>query len=205
MLTSARNGNGTQVTKAVAQIVLVDWFSVLLASYRRAVASSRTWSVSSLFLAVRPPRWLSGPRNRDRTGRLALSVPAAPVRYIDSDDRHPGVLPGAVAQPASLCAWILKRSPWAMPTGVILAAAALTAFSALPTDRRTANRRRRPLSLMVGAIWLLVITSRPPSLWKWGSARGRHVRNRCFLIPPVRHFFQPWHRPRTSGLLVLGR
>ena len=43
---------------------------------------------------------------------------------------------------------------------------------------------------MLGAIWLLVITSRPFSLWKWVLLAGVITATvGGVFIPPVRHFF----------------
>ena len=57
---------------------------------------------------------------------------------------------------------------------------------------------------MLGAIWLLVITSRPLSLWKWvllvavTSATVGGV-----LIPPVRHFFSTVAPTTHEWFLIL--
>jgi len=49
----------------------------------------------------------------------------------------------------------------AMPTGAVLAAAALTAFGIVEGPPSSRESTAAILALMVGAIWLLVITSRP--------------------------------------------
>ena len=77
-----------------------------------------------------------------------------------------------------------------MPTGIILAAAALTAFGIVDGPPQARESTAAILSLMLGAIWLLVITSRPLSTWKWVllvSVISTTVGG--VLIPPVRHFF----------------
>ena len=77
-----------------------------------------------------------------------------------------------------------------MPTGVILAAAALTAFGIVDGPPQSRESTAAILSLMLGAIWLLVITSRPLSTWKWVllvSVISATVGG--VFIPQVRGFF----------------
>ena len=198
-------GNGTQATKAVAQIVLVDSkFSVLpgvLSEGRRIIANMER--VSSLFLAKTTYaavlvivtalvgwRYPFLPRQFSYIDSLTIGIPAFFLALWPNPRRY---VPGFLKRTLSL----------AMPTGVILAAAALTAFGIAdgPQDRESTAAI---LSLMVGAIWLLVITSRPLSLWKWvllvavTSATAGGV-----LIPPVRHFFSTVAPTTHEWLLVL--
>ena len=198
-------GNGTQATKAVAQIVLVDSkFSVLpgvLSEGRRIIANMER--VSSLFLAKTTYaavlvivtalvgwRYPFLPRQFSYIDSLTIGIPAFFLALWPNPRRY---VPGFLKRTLSL----------AMPTGVILAAAALTAFGIAdgPQDRESTAAI---LSLMVGAIWLLVITSRPLSLWKWvllvavTSATVGGV-----LIPPVRHFFSTVAPTTHEWLLVL--
>ena len=92
----------------------------------------------------------------------------------------------------------------AMPTGFILAAAALTAFGIVDGPPQARESTAAILSLMSGAIWLLVITSRPLSTWKWvllicvTSATIGGV-----FIPPVFHFFS-MVTPSLNEWLVIG-
>ena len=74
--------------------------------------------------------------------------------------------------------------------GVILAAAALSAFGIVDGPPQARESTAAILSLMLGAIWLLVITSRPLSTWKWVllvSVISATVGG--VLLEPVRHFF----------------
>ena len=82
-----------------------------------------------------------------------------------------------MAEPASLCARVL-------------AAAALTAFGIVDGPPQSRESTAAILSLMLGAIWLLVITSRPLSTWKWVlllSVISATVGG--VFIPQVRGFF----------------
>ncbi len=185
-------GNGTQATKAVAQIVLVDSkFSVLpgvLSEGRRIIANMER--VSSLFLAKTTYaavlvivtalvgwRYPFLPRQFSYIDSLTIGIPAFFLALWPNPRRY---VPGFLRRTLSL----------AMPTGVILAAAALTAFGIVDGPPQSRESTAAILSLMLGAIWLLVITSRPLSTWKWVllacviSATVGGV-----LIAPVRHFF----------------
>ena len=185
-------GNGTQATKAVAQIVLVDSkFSVLpgvLSEGRRIIANMER--VSSLFLAKTTYaavlvivtalvgwRYPFLPRQFSYIDSLTIGIPAFFLALWPNPRRY---VPGFLKRTLSL----------AMPTGIILAAAALTAFGIVDGPPQARESTAAILSLMLGAIWLLVITSRPLSTWKWVllvSVISATVGG--VLLPPVRHFF----------------
>ena len=185
-------GNGTQATKAVAQIVLVDSkFSVLpgvLSEGRRIIANMER--VSSLFLAKTTYaavlvivtalvgwRYPFLPRQFSYIDSLTIGIPAFFLALCPNPRRY---VPGFLKRTLSL----------AMPTGVILATAALVAFGIVEGPPQARESTAAILSLMLGAIWLLVITSRPLSLWKWvllASVISATVGG--VLLPPVRGFF----------------
>ena len=185
-------GNGTQATRAVAQIVLVDSkFSVLpgvLSEGRRIIANMER--VSSLFLAKTTYaavlvivtalvgwRYPFLPRQFSYIDSLTIGIPAFFLALWPNPRRY---VPGFLRRTLSL----------AMPTGFILAAAALTAFGIVDGPPIARESTAAILSLMLGAIWLLVITSRPLSLWKWvllASVISATVGG--VLLPPVRGFF----------------
>ena len=185
-------GNGTQATKAVAQIVLVDSkFSVLpgvLSEGRRIIANMER--VSSLFLAKTTYaavlvivtalvgwRYPFLPRQFSYIDSLTIGIPAFFLALWPNPRRY---VPGFLRRTLSL----------AMPTGVFLAAAALTAFGIVDGPPQARESTAAILSLMLGAIWLLVITSRPLSLWKWvllASVISATVGG--VLLPPVHGFF----------------
>ena len=185
-------GNGTQATKAVAQIVLVDSkFSVLpgvLSEGRRIIANMER--VSSLFLAKTTYaavlvivtalvgwRYPFLPRQFSYIDSLTIGIPAFFLALWPNPRR---CVPGFLRRTLSL----------AMPTGVILATAALVAFGIVEGPPQARESTAAILSLMLGAIWLLVITSRPLSLWKWvllASVISATVGG--VLLPPVRGFF----------------
>ena len=185
-------GNGTQAAKAVAQIVLVDSkFSVLpgvLSEGRRIIANMER--VSSLFLAKTTYaavlvivtalvgwRYPFLPRQFSYIDSLTIGIPAFFLALWPNPRRY---VPGFLKRTLSL----------AMPTGVILATAALVAFGIVEGPPQARESTAAILSLMLGAIWLLVITSRPLSLWKWvllASVISATVGG--VLLPPVRGFF----------------
>ena len=185
-------GNGTQATKAVAQIVLVDSkFSVLpgvLSEGRRIIANMER--VSSLFLAKTTYaavlvivtaligwRYPFLPRQYSYIDSLTIGIPAFFLALWPNPRRY---VPGFLRRTLSL----------AMPTGIILAASALVAFGIVDGPPQARESTAAILSLMLGAIWLLVITSRPLSLWKWVllvSVISATVGG--VLLPPVRNFF----------------
>ena len=185
-------GNGTQATKAVAQIVLVDSkCSVLpgvLSEGRRIIANMER--VSSLFLAKTTYaavlvivtalvgwRYPFLPRQFSYIDSLTIGIPAFFLALWPNPRRY---VPGFLRRTLSL----------AMPTGVILATAALVAFGIVEGPPQARESTAAILSLMLGAIWLLVITSRPLSLWKWmllASVISATVGG--VLLPPVRGFF----------------
>ena len=185
-------GNGTQATTAVAQIVLVDSkFSVLpgvLSEGRRIIANMER--VSSLFLAKTTYaavlvivtalvgwRYPFLPRQFSYIDSLTIGIPAFFLALWPNPRRY---VPGFLKRTLSL----------AMPTGVILATAALVAFGIVEGPPQARESTAAILSLMLGAIWLLVITSRPLSLWKWvllASVISATVGG--VLLPPVRGFF----------------
>ena len=185
-------GNGTQATKAVAQIVLVDSkFSVLpgvLSEGRRIIANMER--VSSLFLAKTTYaavlvivtalvgwRYPFLPRQFSYIDSLTIGIPAFFLALWPNPRRY---VPGFLRRTLSL----------AMPTGVILATTALVAFGIVDGPPQARESTTAILSLMLGAIWLLVITSRPLSLWKWvllASVISATVGG--VLIAPVRDFF----------------
>ena len=185
-------GNGTQATKAVAQIVLVDSkFSVLpgvLSEGRRIIANMER--VSSLFLAKTTYaavlvivtaligwRYPFLPRQYSYIDSLTIGIPAFFLALWPNPRRY---VPGFLRRTLSL----------AMPTGIILAASALVAFGIVDGPPQARESTAAILSLMLGAIWLLVITSRPLSLWKWVllvSVISATVGG--VLLPPVRDFF----------------
>lgn len=185
-------GNGTQATKAVAQIVLVDSkFSVLpgvLSEGRRIIANMER--VSSLFLAKTTYaavlvivtalvgwRYPFLPRQFSYIDSLTIGIPAFFLALWPNTRRY---VPGFLKRTLSL----------AMPTGLVLSAAALVAFGIVEGPPQARESTAAILSLMLGAIWLLVITSRPLSPWKWvllASVTTATIGG--VMISPVRVFF----------------
>ncbi|RRR27455.1 HAD family hydrolase [Schaalia georgiae] len=203
-------GNGSQATKAIAQIVLVDSkFSVLpgvVAEGRRIIANMER--VSSLFLAKTTYaailvivtalvgwRYPFLPRQFSYIDSLTIGIPAFFLALWPNRRRY---VPGFLRRTLSL----------AMPTGAVLAAAALTAFGIVdrivegPASSRESTAAI--LALMVGAIWLLVITSRPLTPVKCALLAAVAVATvGGAALGPVRDFFQMvWPTPQEWAVIV---
>lgn len=203
-------GNGSQATKAIAQIVLVDSkFSVLpgvVAEGRRIIANMER--VSSLFLAKTTYaailvivtalvgwRYPFLPRQFSYIDSLTIGIPAFFLALWPNRRRY---VPGFLRRTLSL----------AMPTGAVLAAAALTAFGIVDriVDGPASSRESTAaiLALMVGAIWLLVITSRPLTPVKCALLTAVAVATvGGVALGPVRDFFQMvWPTPQEWAVIV---
>ena len=137
----------------------------VLSEGRRIIANMER--VSSLFLAKTTYaavlvivtalvgwRYPFLPRQFSYIDSLTIGIPAFFLALWPNPRRY---VPGFLKRTLSL----------AMPTGIILAAAALTAFGIVDGPPQARESTAAILSLMLGAIWLLVITSRPLSTWKW--------------------------------------
>lgn len=199
-------GNGSQATKAIAQIVLVDSkFSVLpgvVAEGRRIIANMER--VSSLFLAKTTYaailviitalvgwRYPFLPRQFSYIDSLTIGIPAFFLALWPNRRRY---VPGFLRRTLSL----------AMPTGAILAAAALTAFGIVEGPPSSRESTAAILALMVGAIWLLVITSRPLTPIKCALLTAVAVATvGGVALAPVRDFFQMvWPTPWEWAVIV---
>ncbi|EJF51558.1 E1-E2 ATPase [Schaalia georgiae F0490] len=199
-------GNGSQATKAIAQIVLVDSkFSVLpgvVAEGRRIIANMER--VSSLFLAKTTYaailvivtalvgwRYPFLPRQFSYIDSLTIGIPAFFLALWPNRRRY---VPGFLRRTLSL----------AMPTGAVLAAAALTAFGIVDGPASSRESTAAILALMVGAIWLLVITSRPLTPVKCALLTAVAVATvGGVALGPVRDFFQMvWPTPQEWAVIV---
>ena len=199
-------GNGSQATKAIAQIVLVDSkFSVLpgvVAEGRRIIANMER--VSSLFLAKTTYaailvfvtalvgwRYPFLPRQFSYIDSLTIGIPAFFLALWPNRRRY---VPGFLRRTLSL----------AMPTGGVLAAAALTAFGIVEGPPSSRESTAAILALMVGAIWLLVITSRPLTPVKCALLTAVAVATvGGVALGPVRDFFQMvWPAPWEWAVIV---
>ena len=199
-------GNGSQATKAIAQIVLVDSkFSVLpgvVAEGRRIIANMER--VSSLFLAKTTYaailviitalvgwRYPFLPRQFSYIDSLTIGIPAFFLALWPNRRRY---VPGFLRRTLSL----------AMPTGAVLAAAALTAFGIVEGPPSSRESTAAILALMVGAIWLLVITSRPLTPVKCALLTAVAVATvGGVALAPVRNFFQMvWPTPWEWAVIV---
>ena len=199
-------GNGSQATKAIAQIVLVDSkFSVLpgvVAEGRRIIANMER--VSSLFLAKTTYaailviitalvgwRYPFLPRQFSYIDSLTIGTPAFFLALWPNRRRY---VPGFLRRTLSL----------AMPTGAVLAAAALTAFGIVEGPPSSRESTAAILALMVGAIWLLVITSRPLTPVKCALLTAVAVATvGGVALAPVRDFFQMvWPTPWEWAVIV---
>ena len=199
-------GNGSQATKAIAQIVLVDSkFSVLpgvVAEGRRIIANMER--VSSLFLAKTTYaailvfvtalvgwRYPFLPRQFSYIDSLTIGIPAFFLALWPNRRRY---VPGFLRRTLSL----------AIPTGTVLSAAALTAFGIVEGPPSSRESTAAILALMVGAIWLLVITSRPLTPVKCALLTAVAVATvGGVALGPVRDFFQMvWPAPWEWAVIV---
>ena len=184
-------GNGAPATKAVSRLVLVDGkFSVLpgvVADGRRIIANMER--VSSLFLSkttyamllavvVAVAGWAYPflPRHLTYISTFTIGVPAFFLSLAPNNRRYE---PGFLRRTLMI----------AIPSGAILAASALVAYGV--SDPGTLQgHSAATLTLIIGAMALLVIVSRPWNTWRitlvlsmvTGAILG-------VLIPFVRNFF----------------
>lgn len=199
-------GNGAQATKAVAQLVLVDSkFSVLpgvVAEGRRIIANMER--VSSLFLAktvyaavivfacailAMPYPFL--PRHFTYIDAFTIGIPAFFLALAPNPRRY---VPGFLHRTLSL----------AVPSGLILAAAALGAYLLIGPGS-VEGRTGATLALMIGAVFLLSVTARPFVPWRIGLLTAMIASAVLgVLIPVTRRFFALEWPSGGQWLIILG-
>jgi cation-transporting P-type ATPase E len=165
-------GSGAPATRAVAQLVLLDnEFSVMpgvVAEGRRVIANIErvanlflTKNVLSLVLSITVAivRWPYPflPRHLTLVSGLAIGIPGFCLALGPSQERFRSGFVGRVLR-------------FAVPAGVIAAAAVMSAYGlaraerVAPVEARTATT----LVFMIVSLWVLVIQARPLQPWKVG-------------------------------------
>jgi cation-transporting ATPase E len=200
-------GNGAGATKAVARIVLLDGrFATLpgvLAQGRRVIANmervsnlflTKTTYAALLALAVVVLAWPYPflPRHLTLVGALTIGIPAFVLALPPNPRRYvPGFLPRVL--------W------FAVPSGVVAAAAVLTVYSPLHLAGEEGQARTgATLVLLVVGLWVLGILARPWNWWRLTlvASMGAAAVG-AFLVPFVREFFALEVPTPTTAVLVL--
>lgn len=198
-------GNGAQATKAVAQLVLVDSkFSVLpgvVAEGRRIIANMER--VSVLFLAktvyaavivfacaILALQYPFLPRHFTYIDAFTIGIPAFFLALAPNSRRY---VPGFLKRTLAL----------AVPAGVILSAAALSAYLLIGSGR-VEGQTGATLSLMIGAVFLLSVTARPFVPWRVTLLAAMIAASVLgVLIPFTRHFFAlEWPSSVEWGIII---
>ncbi|WP_131247327.1 cation-translocating P-type ATPase [Schaalia cardiffensis] len=198
-------GNGAQATKAVAQLVLVDSkFSVLpgvVAEGRRIIANMER--VSALFLAktvyaavivfacaILALQYPFLPRHFTYIDAFTIGIPAFFLALAPNSRRY---VPGFLKRTLAL----------AVPAGVILSAAALSAYLLIGSGR-VEGQTGATLSLMIGAVFLLSVTARPFVPWRVALLAAMIAASVLgVLIPFTRHFFAlEWPSATQWGIII---
>lgn len=198
-------GNGAQATKAVAQLVLVDSkFSVLpgvVAEGRRIIANMER--VSVLFLAktvyaavivfacaILALQYPFLPRHFTYIDAFTIGIPAFFLALAPNSRRY---VPGFLKRTLAL----------AVPAGVILSAAALSAYLLIGSGR-VEGQTGATLSLMIGAVFLLSVTARPFVPWRVALLAAMIAASVLgVLIPFTRHFFAlEWPSSVEWGIII---
>lgn len=198
-------GNGAQATKAVAQLVLVDSkFSVLpgvVAEGRRIIANMER--VSALFLAktvyaavivfacaILALQYPFLPRHFTYIDAFTIGIPAFFLALAPNSRRY---VPGFLKRTLAL----------AVPAGVILSAAALSAYLLIGSGR-VEGQTGATLSLMIGAVFLLSVTARPFVPWRVALLVAMIAASVLgVLIPFTRHFFAlEWPSSVEWGIII---
>ena len=198
-------GNGAQATKAVAQLVLVNSkFSVLpgvVAEGRRIIANMER--VSALFLAktvyaavivfacaILALQYPFLPRHFTYIDAFTIGIPAFFLALAPNSRRY---VPGFLKRTLAL----------AVPAGVILSAAALSAYLLIGSGR-VEGQTGATLSLMIGAVFLLSVTARPFVPWRVALLAAMIAASVLgVLIPFTRHFFAlEWPSSVEWGIII---
>ncbi|WP_051942797.1 HAD-IC family P-type ATPase [Streptacidiphilus rugosus] len=189
-------GSGSEATRAVAQIVLLDnRFSTLplvVAEGRRVIGNIER--VANLFLVKTVYAVLLAlatiicrvpypflPRHSTVLSALTIGVPAFFLALAPNNER---ARPGFVRR-------VLR---FAVPAGVIAGAAAFTAYMLARANHATgqvADTSTATLTLFIVALWVLAIIARPYALWKVLLVALMALGFLLVMVVPwAQHFFQ---------------
>lgn len=202
-------GAGSPATKAVAQVVLLDnKFATLphvVAEGRRVLANIERVSnlfltktfyaiVLSLLVGVLGLLFPFAPRHSTLVNALTIGIPAFFLALAPSDERSlPGFVPRVVR--------------FAVPAGIICAAAVFLAFWASHTGTSTLNQDRTTavITLFLTTWWVLVLIAKPLVYWKvalLGAMPGLFAL--AFAVPFTRWFFALEPSDLSNDLIAVG-
>ncbi|NUW38376.1 HAD-IC family P-type ATPase [Nonomuraea sp. SMC257] len=187
-------GAGSPATKAVAQVVLLDnAFATLphvVGEGRRVLANIERVSnlfltktfyaiVLSLLTGVMGLMFPFAPRHSTLVNALTIGIPAFFLALAPTLERsRPGFVPRVLR--------------FAVPAGVLCAAAVLLSFWAAHSGTSTLNEDRTSavITLFLTTWWVLVLIARPLTWWRVGLVAAMAVLFGVALsIPFVREFF----------------
>ncbi|WP_084729661.1 cation-translocating P-type ATPase [Streptacidiphilus neutrinimicus] len=206
-------GSGSEATRAVAQIVLLDnRFSTLplvVAEGRRVIGNIER--VANLFLVKTVYAVLLAlativcrvpypflPRHSTVLSGLTIGIPAFFLALAPNNER---ARPGFVRR-------VLR---FAIPAGVIAGAAAFTAYMLARANHATgqvADTSTATLTLFIVALWVLAIIARPYALWKLVLVAAMGLGFVLVMtVPWAQTFFQlhleGWRDPLTGVAIAL--
>ena len=188
-------GSGTDATRAVARLVLLDsHFSALpavVAEGRKVIANVER--VANLFLtktvyatmlaimvgvALLPFPFL--PRHLTLVSTLTIGIPAFFLALAPNERRYQS-------------GFLLRVLRFAVPAGLVTGAATFVAYALArdePGTTLTAARTTATLVLFAVALWILSLLARPATLWRqWLIVAMAVLFVVAFLIPAARDFF----------------
>jgi cation-transporting ATPase E len=206
-------GSGSEATRAVAQIVLLDnrfaTLPLVVAEGRRVIGNIER--VANLFLVKTVYSVLLA---------LAVIICRVPYPFLP---RHSTVLSGlTIGIPAFFLAlapnnerarpgFVRRVLRFAVPAGVIAGAAAFAEYLVARADHATgkvADTSATTLTLFLVALWVLAIIARPYTWWRvllvaaMGAGFGL-----VLVVPWLKHFFEldlaGWHDPWTGVGIAL--
>jgi cation-transporting ATPase E len=206
-------GSGSEATRAVAQIVLLDnRFSTLplvVAEGRRVIGNIER--VANLFLVKTVYAVLLAlatiicrvpypflPRHSTVLSALTIGIPAFFLALAPNNER---ARPGFVRR-------VLR---FAVPAGVIAGAAAFTAYLLARANHSTgqvADTSTATLTLFIVSLWVLAIIARPYAVWKLVLVALMGVGFLLVMVVPwAQRFFQlqleGWRDPLTGAVIGL--
>ncbi|RAG83180.1 cation-translocating P-type ATPase [Streptacidiphilus pinicola] len=206
-------GSGSEATRAVAQIVLLDnrfsTLPVVVAEGRRVIGNIER--VANLFLVKTVYAVLLAlativcrvpypflPRHSTVLSGLTIGIPAFFLALAPNNER---ARPGFVRR-------VLR---FAIPAGVIAGAAAFTSYLLARANHATgqvADTSTATLTLFIVALWVLAIIARPYALWKLALVALMGLGFVLVMtVPWAQDFFQlhleGWRDPWTGVLVAV--
>jgi cation-transporting ATPase E len=167
-------GNGSAATRAVAQLVLLDstfaHLPAVVAEGRRVIANieraanlfliKNVYSlVLALVVAVTASAYPLAPIQLTLISTVSIGIPAAVLALAPNNRRY-------------VAGFLRRVLRFAVPIGVLIAAAAYAGYGAVraidPTAGVDGGRTVATLTVLIGALWALLVIARPLAGWKLG-------------------------------------